>query len=792
MKIGILTLTGSNNYGNVLQNYALQEVLSSFNADVETIENATTYGRFLLDEKQKNKLTAPYIKKYIFSQLNYRYNIKNTDTGILKQAIYYKKNSVLMKCIQQKRKEAIKNFCDSYIKKSNVCINVNKIPYEELQEFDYFVSGSDQVWNPTYPSTSMINFLQFAPEHKRVTFAPSFGINEIPSSLKEYYAKWLQEIPYLSVREEQGQKIIKQLTGRDAELVCDPTLVLSKASWEAIEEKPSFYNGEKYIFTYFLGNRSGEYKRYIDDIAKKNNLRVWHLFDIMEKDTYVVSPQEFLFLIHNAELVCTDSFHGTVFSIIFQSNFVSFPRIELGNTMGSRIETLLKKFSLQERDYRRLHEESVFNTDYSKAEDVIKKEQSVAIEFLKRALEKDSESVVEEKKEVYAHKVECCGCNACVLSCPQKCIFMQQDEEGFSYPNIDETKCIHCNRCHTVCPMTNMISFGVQKNECYAAYSKNAQVRYQSSSGGMFTELAEIVIDKGGVIFGAGFDENFKVKHLCITKKEEFFKLQGSKYVQSDVGDSYSRVREILEEGRMVYFSGTPCQIKGLHTYLKDKKCPNLITQDIVCHGVPSPLVWEKYVEAHKKNSKIKKISFRDKKYGWHYFSVVIKKDRKAYRKRLDEDWYMRLFLDNTILRPICHECPMKKEGSCADITLADCWNPTTVTNIKDDDKGLSLVNIHSTKGNDIWEALCKSGHVVTEKLDDNIALKSQSAIEKSAPINPKRHVFFEALQKEQFDKLQETWYRDNLISQMRRKYIFYKTKLYRVLLTVREKIKER
>jgi len=512
----------------------------------------------------------------------------------------------------------------------------------------------------------------------------------------------------------------------------------------------------------------------------------------MEEDTYDVSPQEFLFLIHNAELVCTDSFHGTVFSIIFQSNFVSFPRIELGNSMGSRIETLLKKFSLQERDYRRLREEHVFNTDYSKAEDVICKEQSIAIDFLKRAFEKDSESVIEEKKEVYDHKAECCGCNVCVLSCPQKCISMQQDEEGFSYPIIDETKCIHCNRCHTVCPMTNLISFGVQKNECYAAYSKNAQVRYQSSSGGMFAELAEIVIDKGGVIFGVGFDESFRVKHLCITKKEEIIKLQGSKYVQSDIGDSYSNVKEFLEAGRLVYFSGTPCQIKGLYTYLKHKIYPNLITQDIICHGVPSPLVWKKYVEVHKKNSKISRISFRDKKYGWHYFSMAIKKDRKEYRKRLDEDWYMRLFLDNTILRPICYECPMKKEGSCADITLADCWNPTSVTNIKDNDRGLSLVNVHSTKGDDIWEELCKSGHVVMEKVDDYIALKSQSAIDKSSSMNPKRHVFFEALQKEQFDKLQETWYRDNLISQMRKKYIFYKTKLYRILLTLKEKIKGR
>lgn len=777
MKIGILTLTGADNYGNVLQNYALQEILKSFHAEVETIENKTQYGRYLPNKKRRNKMALSYVKKYVCSQLNYRYNIKNTDNGIIKQVIYHKKNNSIINRVKAQRKDAFRRFYESCINWSDTSIDVNKIPYDRLQEYDYFVSGSDQVWNPTYPSTSMINFLQFAPENKRVTFAPSFGVNEIPESLEAQYTEWLQTIPHLSVREEQGQKIIKQLTGREVELMCDPTLVLSKERWEGIEQKPSFYDGEKYIFTYFLGDRNREYKKYIETIAKKNNLKVWHLFDIMEKETYAVSPQEFLFLIHNAELVCTDSFHGTVFSIIFHKNFVSFPRIELGNTMGSRIATLLKKFSLEEREYRKVEEADVFNTDYSCVDAIIKKEQTKAMDYLTRAIEKRSPTTSEEK-QVYVYKEECCGCNACVLSCPQNCISIQQDEEGFSYPVIDETKCINCNKCHSVCPMANKLAMRTNTNECFAAYSNDQQVRRNSSSGGIFTELAQIVLDKGGVVFGAGFDEKFRVKHLCVTKKDELIKLQGSKYVQSDIGDAYSKTREFLEAGRLVYFSGTPCQIKGLYTYLGKKVYSNLITQDFICHGVPSPKVWEKYVELHEKNDRIQNISFRDKKYGWHYFSMAIKQKKKEYRKRLDEDWYLRLFLDNTILRPICYECLMKKEGSCADVTLADCWNSTTVTKIKDDDRGISLVTIHSDKGNDMWKELCESGHVVIEKLDETIALKSQSTIEKTASVNPKRSIFFEALQKEKIENLQREWYGDKFLKSMKRKYIFLKTKV--------------
>lgn len=214
---------------------------------------------------------------------------------------------------------------------------------------------------------------------------------------------------------------------------------------------------------------------------------------------------------------------------------------------------------------------------------------------------------------------------------------------------------------------------------------------------------------------------------------------------------------------------------KGLHTYL-NKEYDNLITQDIICHGVPSPLVWEKYID---KYSELQEVKFRDKRFGWHYFSMYIKSKKGTYRKRLDEDFYERLFLDNTTLRPICYDCPVKRSGSGADITLADCWGSDKLCKeIQDTDRGLSLVLIHTKQGKYLWKKLIENQCIRTERLAAEKALSSQSALIESAPCNPRRKVFFESLQKSGFAKLEKSWYGDSVIRRIKRKEIYYKTKL--------------
>lgn len=292
----------------------------------------------------------------------------------------------------------------------------------------------------------------------------------------------------------------------------------------------------------------------------------------------------------------------------------------------------------------------------------------------------------------------CCGCNACVQACPKHCIRMQEDSEGFLYPFVDRESCIDCGLCERVCPVIN-------QNEpqkpvvTLAAVNSDESVRLASSSGGIFTLLAERTIDNGGVVFGAAFDENWDVKHICIDSKSELPKLRGSKYVQSTIGNCYKEAKRHLSAGKEVLFSGTPCQIAGLKRFLH-KEYKNLKTVDVVCHGAPSPMVWRMYldeVSSMYNIAQITDIKFRDKTEGWKNFSLSIKyKDKegaeKTFRETLNENVFMRCFLSNLCLRSSCYACPARNGKSGSDITLADLWGAENICPGLDDDKGVSLV----------------------------------------------------------------------------------------------------
>lgn len=375
---------------------------------------------------------------------------------------------------------------------------------------------------------------------------------------------------------------------------------------------------------------------------------------------------------------------------------------------------------------------------------------------------------------VYSEKAQCCGCSACAVACPKQCISMKADHEGFLYPEINHALCVQCGKCRKVCPVINQKSPHTEP-DCYVAYSKEDDVRKQSSSGGMFTELARMTLEGDGIVFGAALDQNMKVHHQSAVSPEEIRPLQGSKYVQSDMEDTYQQVKEALATGRTVYFSGTPCQVAGLYTFLGYRPS-NLTTQDIICHGVPSPLVWEKYVNTYPQ---VEAAEFRNKKYGWHYFSMHIRTNKKNYYKRLDEDFYLKLFLDNTILRPICYDCPLKKSGSQADITLADCWGLERVTDkVADTDEGLSLVIVNTEHGKQVMDRLNTNNKVESVKVDSQKALASQTALKQSVKPNPNRDLFFEKIHSDDFALLKKSWYQTIITDGLHMKYTFLKTKI--------------
>ncbi len=292
-------------------------------------------------------------------------------------------------------------------------------------------------------------------------------------------------------------------------------------------------------------------------------------------------------------------------------------------------------------------------------------------------------------------KSRCCGCGACAQRCPRACITMQEDSHGFLYPRVDAAACVDCHLCEQVCPCLNDLD-AREPLACHAAIHPDEQVRLVSSSGGVFTALADVVIGAGGAVFGARFDEHWQVVHDVAQSRDELAPLRGSKYVQSVTGDSFVQVEEFLRQGREVMFTGTPCQIAGLKLFLR-QDYPQLITVEVACHGVPSPGVWRSYLQGR---SSVSQVNFRDKSTGWRDYSVVI----GTARKRHDDDDYMACYLSNHTLRESCFSCPAKQGKSGADILIADLWGVKDVPGLKNDDKGTSAIVVYSTRGQEFMQ----------------------------------------------------------------------------------------
>lgn len=294
-------------------------------------------------------------------------------------------------------------------------------------------------------------------------------------------------------------------------------------------------------------------------------------------------------------------------------------------------------------------------------------------------------------------KSKCSGCSACYSICPIHCIEMRPDIEGFLYPTIDKSRCIECNICNKVCPFMQKKCYS-SNLDSYACINKDYNTRINSSSGGVFSLLADLVLEDHGIVFGAMFDEKYKVVYDYISEQDEVYKLRGSKYVQCSPGDQLVKIKSYLDQGVKVLCTGTPCQIAGIKSFLS-KKYDNLICVDFICHGAPSPLVWHKYFEKQRKR-KIAHIAFRKKVSSWSNWHVeyTYMNGEKQYIL-FNEDIFTIGFLSDLYLRPSCYNCPFRTSKRNSDITLADFWGINTLYPDINDDKGISAVIVHNDVG---------------------------------------------------------------------------------------------
>lgn len=345
-------------------------------------------------------------------------------------------------------------------------------------------------------------------------------------------------------------------------------------------------------------------------------------------------------------------------------------------------------------------------------------------------------------------KSKCCGCSACYQICPSKCIAMEQDKEGFLYPVVNEVQCKQCGLCEKICPVQNVKEVKCDTLKSYVAYIKDETVRLKSSSGGMFTLFAEEILNRQGVVFGAAFDDAFLVQHIAIQTKADLAWLQGSKYLQSRIEETYKEAKKFLEAGRFVLYTGTACQIAGLKAYLH-KDYEKLYTIDVLCHGVPTPKLWQHYIKCQEKQYKasVSSVFFRNKSSGWKNYSVqLVFKNAMAHMNKFANDEYMRLFLSDICLRPSCHDCKFKALNRSSDLTLGDCWGIENYMPHMDDDKGTSVVLVHSTKGQKMFEDLKEQMRYCEAEVDK--ALPPTADSRKSVNMHPKRDKLFAQLEK--------------------------------------------
>ena len=380
-------------------------------------------------------------------------------------------------------------------------------------------------------------------------------------------------------------------------------------------------------------------------------------------------------------------------------------------------------------------------------------------------------------------KKDCCGCTACESSCPKKCIVMESDEEGFIYPVIDLNQCVHCNICEQVCPQDKKTIRDNTIPETVVARDKRKKILSIGTSGSIFTSIIECTLAEHGVVYGVIVDKDNIVRHIRVDSMQDYrlSKIPCSKYVKSEIRGIYPQVKSDLQGGKKVCFSGTPCQVAGLKSFLK-KEYSNLICVDVICRGNPSPLFWKRFAEYLEKkyNSKIADVRFRNKTYGYHSGTMKVSfENGKIYYGSARTNYYLRAFFADLCSRPSCYKCQFKHIQHMSDLTLYDSWHAAELADLQDDDKGYTNIIIQSSKGKKLLDELKT---IEKYPVDTLKAVELDGVmVENSVNWNEKRDDFFNNIEDEDIkrhcSKFMNVSLKDHIIENAKRIYYYKKFK---------------
>lgn len=608
------------------------------------------------------------------------------------------------------------------------------LPFDRLHELnqycDCFCSGSDQIWNYSI-SFQGNQYLPFVSDEKRkISFATSFGHrrNVIPENMKNSVGTWLSRYDAISVREGFDAELLREEFSLNGKVVLDPVFCVDSKIYYDIADTSNFDVSVPYMLTYIL-DPTPEKRRAIQYYGEKLGVRVVNILDgmlgnwkrnkeelnlpnILEN----VGVEDFLKAYINASYVITDSFHGTAFSIVFNKPFIAIGNYKRGI---ARFLDLLGRMKLEDRlikDMQNipLDEKYLSPIDYTYVRRYIQEESKKTTEWLRNAVEQPKELLPSVKlpSKMITRKMDmkhCVGCGACMSTCPVDAIQLLPDQYGYYCPVVNYEKCINCGKCVSVCPAFELPQRSNEKDPvCMEFQHADEAVIERSSSGGIFTALANVVLQNGGYVAGAAWADDFSVKHIIIDNVTDLDKLRKSKYLQSYLGNIFRDIKELLLNNKKVLFTGCPCQIAGLKKYL-NKDYVNLILVDLLCGNSPSTEFFTKYIKENFGET-IYSYEFRAKDFGWDPTIVKIKTKTgdTILRKGPREDDYQRVYHNHTMCSWHCENCIYQAVPRFGDLTIGDFWGIGRKNRPYDFKKGVSVVLCNNSKGMDFLQSISR------------------------------------------------------------------------------------
>lgn len=705
-KIAILTFYNHINYGTVLQATALQHIIKSLGADAEFLDY-----RREIKNNIKETVDQSFCKRllhifpYIFS--------------------YIRTNKA--------RNNKIKKFHQFCIENQEVS---KKVYYDQedlslaTNNYNGFVAGSDMVWSPVIHQDLDYFFMTFAPKEKRMSYAASLtGTNSFTIEQHKKFKKYINGLNLISCREQEGVDYVKQM-GRDAALSIDPTLLLDKKQWKLLLHINKEKQAPHYILYYMFNGKNSHVLKQAKKLARQQHLQLRFIpmelkeysYEYLNGYTGSYGPKEFVELFINASFVITNSYHGLMFSLISQKPFVVIKR-EKENIWKENANRISNMLEIVNQDHRYIENDAIIDKqfltlDYTQINQNIELLRNNSFIYLKHLILSLPETSQVNPRKIQLRNIEtvsikdCSGCELCKSVCPVSCIKMEPNNEGFLYPQINHIECIDCGKCVKFCPAVNDMStyYSNKPIGCYAAFS-DSKLLARSASGGLFVTAAEYVINLKGVVYGVVLNEKTLRCEFSEAETIEGIKqMQDSKYIQPVVCDIYIKVKQKLQDGRIVLFSGSPCHIAALYCFLGREKYDNLFTLDIICHGVPSPNFWHRYL--HENPNKIVSARFRNrenKKKHIHTlsFSLGICNGKYQYISG-PEDIFFGTYLRCENLRYSCYYCKYSDLHRYGDITIGDFDSVEQLADFEPEESKNTII-INTIRGKELWNRIsCK------------------------------------------------------------------------------------